>query len=205
MSWENRHAYEVPGKLEIPYKYYAGETGSEFLTALRDKKIIMAARCDRCKVTYLPPRSVCSRCYKRIDKWKKAGPGGTVTSFTVVRYHEPHHPVRPPFIMALIKLDGADTAITHLLAGVEPEEARIGMRVEPVWADKRQARITDISHFAPAAAARPRRKKAGKKKTAKKRTGKKIKAMKKKTAGKKKSAKKAAKKKAAGKKSGRKK
>jgi len=185
MSWENRHAYEVPGKLEIPYKYYAGETGSEFLTALRDKKIIMAARCDRCKVTYLPPRSVCSRCYKRIDKWKKAGPGGTVTSFTVVRYHEPHHPVRPPFIMALIKLDGADTAITHLLAGVEPEEARIGMRVEPVWADKRQARITDIS--------------------AKKRTGKKIKAMKKKTAGKKKSAKKAAKKKAAGKKSGRKK
>ncbi len=208
MSWENRFAYQVPGKLEIPFKYYAGETGSRFLATLRDKKETLAKRCDHCGTTFMPPRSLCDHCYKKTGPWVKAGPQGAVTSFTVVRYYEPHLPVRTPFIMAMIKLDGADTSLTHILQDVAPEDVYIGMRVEPVWAEKRQARISDIAYFRPAVKPRKKRaKKAAKKKAAKragarkkpaaKRSGKKAA---KKTAKKKATRKKAAKKKTAGKK-----
>ena len=142
-------AYEVSGKLEIPYKYYAGETGSMFLTTLRDRMKILGMKCDRCKTVFVPPRSICDRCYKRIKEWVEVGPAGTVTSFTVVRYREPHMPRKPPFVLALIKLDGANTGLTHLLGEVKPEEVKIGMRVEPIWSVDRRARITDIEYFRP--------------------------------------------------------
>jgi hypothetical protein len=168
MSSECKFAYEVPGKLEIPYKYMAGKTGSLFLTTLRDHKKIMATRCDKCKTVFVPPRSVCDRCYKPIDKWVEVGPAGAVTSFTVVRYWEPHLPMKPPFVMALVKLDGADTSLTHLLAEVKPEDVHIGLRVQPVFADQRKARITDIAYFKPMAKAAAKPAKKSVKKAAKK-------------------------------------
>ena len=158
MPSQCKNAYEVLGKLEIPYKYTAGKTGSLFLTTLRDHKKIMATRCAKCKTVFVPPRSVCDRCYLPIDQWVEVGPAGTVTTFTVVRYHEPYLPMKPPFVMAQIKLDGADTSLTHLLSEVKPEDVRIGLRVGPVFAPTRQARITDIAYFKPLAKPAPARK-----------------------------------------------
>ena len=44
-----------------------------------------------------------------------------------------------PVIWALIKLDGADTALLHYLDEVKPEDVKIGMRVKAVFADERKA------------------------------------------------------------------
>jgi len=215
----------VPGKLEIPFRFYAGETGSEFLTTLRDKKTILAKRCEACNINFMPPRSLCNFCHQKTGEWVEVGPAGIITSFTVVRYWEPYLPMKPPFVMAMIKLDGADTPLTHLVSEVDPDDVRVGMRVEPVWAEERKANITDIAYFRPPvstpAAAGPEKtaiktkpkkaakkttkkktaKKAAKKKTTKKKTAKKTakKTTKKKTTAKKtakKATKKAAKKKA---------
>ncbi len=200
MNWDSKYSYEVPGKLEIPFRFYAGETGSEFLTTLRDKKTIMAKRCEKCNITFMPPRSLCNFCHQKTGEWVEVGPAGIITSFTVVRYWEPHLPMKPPFVMAMIKLDGADTPLTHLISEVGPDDVRVGMRVEPVWAEERKANITDIAYFRPLVstpaagpektAIKTRPKKAAKK-TTKKKTAKK--AAKKKTTAKK-TAKKAAKK-----------
>jgi uncharacterized OB-fold protein len=155
MPSQCKNAYEALGKLEIPFKYMAGKTGSLFLTTLRDHKKITATRCAKCKTVFIPPRSVCDRCYHPADKWVEVGPAGTITTFTVVRYWEPHLPMKPPFIMAQIKLDGADTSLTHLVSDINPADVRIGLRVEPVFAQKRNARITDIAYFRPIAKAAP--------------------------------------------------
>jgi len=149
MAWDSRFAYEVPGKLEIPYRYFAGKRGSEFLTALRDRKLILASKCSACGRVMLPPRSWCDRCMKPAPEQVAVGPAGTVTAFTVVRYSGAHLPLRPPYVLANILLDGADTALTHLVGELRPEDAAIGLRVEAVFAAKRQARIGDIAHFRP--------------------------------------------------------
>ena len=49
----------------------------------------------------------------------------------------------------MIKLDGADTPITHLLDCGDVEQARIGMRVRAVFADEHTDNILEISHFEP--------------------------------------------------------
>jgi len=74
---------------------------------------------------------------------------GTLLSYTVVNYSEPYQPAAPPIIYGIIKLDGADTGFSHLLGEVDAEKLRIGMRVQAVFKDKREANIQDIKYFKP--------------------------------------------------------
>jgi 3-hydroxybutyryl-CoA dehydratase len=153
-----RDCFIVQGKLALPFQYFAGRTGSRFLTALRDRKVIRGVRCERCAKVFVPPRATCERCFAPIaDNWVDLAPTGTVTGFTVVRYAEPHQPLKPPFIQALIRLDGADTPFVHIVRGVGPSQMRTGLRVQAVWARKTTATIRDIDHFRPLAASTRRR------------------------------------------------
>ena len=151
---EAKWAFEVPGKLEIPYRYFAGTFNSQWLRALRDQKKILGCRCPSCLKVFVPPRSNCERCLTKIDEWIVLPGTGKVESFTVVRYAEPFQPKRPPYVLAAIRLDGADTSLVHLLGGIAPEQVRVGLLVEPVFAQERKGRITDIAHFRPLAKAK---------------------------------------------------
>ncbi len=148
---EAKWAFEVPGKLEIPYRYFAGTFCSQWLRALRDRKKILGCRCPNCRKVFVPPRSNCERCLTKIDEWVELPGTGRVESFTVVRYAEPFQPKRPPYVLAAIRLDGADSSLVHLLGGIAPEQVRVGLLVEPVFAEERKGRITDIAHFRPLA------------------------------------------------------
>ena len=151
---EAKWAFEVPGKLEIPYRYFAGTFCSQWLRALRDRKKILGCRCPSCRKVFVPPRSSCERCLTKIDEWVELPGTGKVESFTVVRYAEPFQPARPPYMLAAIRLDGADTSLVHLLGGIAPEQVQVGLPVEPVFAQERKGRITDIAHFRPIAPAK---------------------------------------------------
>ena len=74
---------------------------------------------------------------------------GVVTNFTIIRYDDGHLPRKPPFVLALIKLDGADTPFAHILEEVFVEKVSIGMRVEAVFASETTNTILDIDHFKP--------------------------------------------------------
>jgi uncharacterized OB-fold protein len=74
---------------------------------------------------------------------------GTVESFTVVRYTHEMHPVKAPLAYALIRLDGADGALLHLIGGIDPDRLKVGMRVKAVFAEQREGSILDIRHFEP--------------------------------------------------------
>jgi len=153
---EAKWAFEVPGKLEIPYRYFAGAFCSQWFRALRDRKKILGCRCPSCRKVFVPPRGNCERCLTKIDEWVELPGTGQVESFTVVRYAEPFQPKRPPFVLAAIRLDGADTSLVHLLGGIAPEQVQIGLAVEPVFARERKGRITDIVHFRPLPKAKPK-------------------------------------------------
>jgi len=55
-----------------------------------------------------------------------------------------------PYPVGIIKLDGADTGMCHLLGEVVPEDIKIGMRVEAVFQEQRKGNILDIAYFKPA-------------------------------------------------------
>ncbi len=152
MNDTTRDAFVIEGKMALPYQYFAGATGSRFLVALRDAKKILGVRCEACDKTFVPPRQTCERCFAVLtDNWVELEPTGAVTGFTVIRYAEPYQPKAPPYVLAMIKLDGSDTPIVHVLECGEVANAKIGLAVRAVFADGAANSILQIDHFEPVA------------------------------------------------------
>ena len=126
-----------------------GKINGIFFAALRDEGRILATYCPECDRSYLPPRMSCHTCFTELHDWVDAGDTGTLVSFTIVRRPGMLQPEDLPYVLGLIKLDGADTALVHLLGEVNPDEVEVGMRLKVVLADERKGNIKDIRYFKP--------------------------------------------------------
>ncbi len=139
----------LDGKIEIPYRWSAGKAAGLFLTALRDEKVFLATRCGACRRTVVPPENYCGRCYAELDEWVEVGPGGVVTGLVVVREPKLFGPADPPYAVARIRLDGADTDLLHLVRPSDVERLPTGSRVRPVFKEDRQGHVLDVLCFEP--------------------------------------------------------
>ena len=145
----------MPGAWNLPFRHTAGRFASRFFRELRDSQKIYGVRCPQCRRVLLPPRPMCERCFASIDEWVEVGHQGTLEAFTIL--YVPFLGLPPPPVgMIVVKLDGADTCLQHILSGVDlsdPEKSRelvkIGMRVEAVWREQRRGEILDIQYFKP--------------------------------------------------------
>ncbi len=145
-------AFVVEGQVALPYQYFAGATSSRFIVALRDEKMILGLRSPSTGKVYVPPRQVDEKTFERLDaeeNWVEVSSEGSVVGYTVVRYAEPYQPKEPPYVLALIKLDGADTPIAHII-DAPPEAMKVGMWVKAVFGEARRDNILEIAHFVPA-------------------------------------------------------
>lgn len=139
----------VEGALIIPYRYALGTVASRFYTELRDHARLLATRCSTCGKVYMPPVATCLDCFSLLTDWTQLAPRGTVSAYTVVRRQLTIHPKPAPLIYAIIRLDGADTGLVHLLDEVRPEDVHVGLKVRAVFREKREGTILDIDHFKP--------------------------------------------------------
>jgi uncharacterized OB-fold protein len=127
-----------------------GNTGNKFLTEIRDNKTLMGIKCVGCKKIYIPPRTHCPTCFARMSEWVKLSGKGTLETYTIVRYQEPYMPKEAPYAYGVIKLDGADTGLVHMIGGVDLSKIKVGMKMEPVFKEQREGSILDIEYFKPA-------------------------------------------------------
>ncbi len=147
---KSKDCFVVPGKMALPNQYFAGRVGSKFIIALRDSKKILGVKCPKCDEVYVPPVEYCERDFTKIDEnWVELGDEGIISGFTIVNYNDTHLPRKAPYILALIKVDGADTPFAHIVEGIEPERVKTGLRVKAVFASKTTNTILDIDHFEP--------------------------------------------------------
>jgi uncharacterized OB-fold protein len=134
--------------MEFPYKHSTGETIGRFLAGLKAERAIWGQRAAGQGVV-VPPLG-----YSEVDgspggEWVRVAPRGVVTA--VARVHRPIaglHPVERPFAFVLVKLDGADTALAHVVID-DLDALRVGARVEAVWKPdgERVGSIRDIACF----------------------------------------------------------
>ncbi len=89
-------------------------------------------------MTHLPPGELVA-----------VGPTGTVLTWTWLDRPLPGQPLGRPFGWALIRLDGADTAMLHAVDAGSAAAMRTGMRVRPRWSGERVGSIRDIECFEP--------------------------------------------------------
>jgi uncharacterized OB-fold protein len=52
-------------------------------------------------------------------------------------------------IYGIVKLDGADTGLAHLISETDYERLRVGLRVQAVFKEKRAGNMLDILYFKP--------------------------------------------------------
>jgi uncharacterized OB-fold protein len=138
------HVLEFPGG----YTRTTGPVIGRFLTELRAGRIV-GVRTAEGRVLVPPLEYDPATGDPVTDEYVEVGPAGTVTTSAWVTRPRPEHPLDRPFAWALIKLDGADTALVHAVDAGHPKAIRPGTRVRPVWRAERTGHITDISCFAP--------------------------------------------------------
>jgi len=146
---EGKDVWIYHGQIYIPNTYAAGAVGSQYLIALRNKKRIMGTRCPTCNRVHVPAKSACKDCFGQLDELVEVSDKGTLLTYTVCQQSSRVQPVEPPIVYGIIQLDGADTGIVHMLGEVDLEQLRIGMRVQAVFKEKREASILDIKYFKP--------------------------------------------------------
>ncbi|MFD0384926.1 OB-fold domain-containing protein [Streptomyces stramineus] len=128
----------TPARLD--YTYTPGRAQSRYLEALT-RHTTIGERCPACHKVYVPPRGACPTCGLATDEQVVVGPRGTVTTFCVVNIKAKHvgdtasAAVEVPYVYAHIALDGADLALHGRIAGIPCDQVRMGLRVEPVWAE----------------------------------------------------------------------
>jgi hypothetical protein len=135
--------------INIPYKWWAGDTASKFLLAIRDEQKILGTKCSKCSRVFVPPRKTCPTCFTENKEWVSVSDVGIVQAFTVARRQLAALPKKVPICFGLIKLEGADTALLHYLDEVDTADIKIGMRVKARFAEERDGKITDIDYFRP--------------------------------------------------------
>ena len=134
--------------LEFPYKHSTGRTIGRFLAGLRDQKQIWGQRVAGTGVT-VPPMGYSEADGSGEGPWVAVGPQGTVTAVALVERPLAYlHPADRPFAFVLVKLDGADTALAHIVTDGHDRVA-VGARVEAVWKPdgERTGTIRDIAAF----------------------------------------------------------
>ena len=137
---------KIEGELPVGFRYTPGVANTAFFEALRDRGVLLGSRCGSCGVTYLPARLFCERCFAELTPDVECGPEGELISWTVGRVGIDDEPLDEPVTVGLVRLDGADTVLMHLLQSDEPQ---IGMRVRAVVREDRAGSILDLAGFAP--------------------------------------------------------
>ncbi len=137
----------APLEIGFDYTRSLGPVLGEFMTALAGRRILGSRGADGRvhappfeydPVTSAPPAGLV-----------EVGPEGTVTSWTWVAEPLEGQPLAHPFAWALIRLDGADTAMLHAVDAGSPAAMAAGRRVRVRWAASPVGHIRDIACFEP--------------------------------------------------------
>ncbi|MEM7029955.1 MAG: Zn-ribbon domain-containing OB-fold protein [Chloroflexota bacterium] len=133
--WADFREVEVLGlEWTQNYRHSLGKY-SRFFLELENKRFF-ATRCPKCGQTWVPPRPACPNDLA-ITEWLELSGQGEVVSFSVLHYAPAmlSH-LETPYVLAYIKMDGADTLFAHLLQDYgDLKNVHHGMPVQVVYSD----------------------------------------------------------------------
>ncbi|GAB3489289.1 Zn-ribbon domain-containing OB-fold protein [Amycolatopsis cihanbeyliensis] len=137
----------APLDVGFDYTRSLGPVLGRFVNALRERRIEGVRGSDgRVHVPAVEYDPVTAR---PLTEFVPVAEVGTVLSWSWVAEPLEGQPLPRPFAWALVRLDGADTAMLHAVDVPGPEYLRTGMRVRVRWADEPVGHIRDIACFVP--------------------------------------------------------
>ena len=140
-------ALRAPHVVDFSYRRSTGGAVGLFLAGLA-KGELWASRCPGGRVE-VPPLDWDPETGAAVQDFVRLGDEGTVRAWTWVSRPEPGQPLDRPFALALIQIDGADTALLHVVDAGDEAEMAAGMKVRADWRVERTGSILDIRAFVP--------------------------------------------------------
>lgn len=137
----------APYVLEYTYRRSVGPVLGRFFAALREGRILGAMTPGGRVV--VPPAEYDPESAESVGDLVEVGPAGTVVTWAWVAAPAAGAILARPHAWALVRLDGADTAMIHAVDAGSVEAMRTGMRVRPRWRAERAGEIRDIECFEP--------------------------------------------------------
>jgi len=137
----------APLDIEFDYTRSLGPVLSQFMTGLKDRRILAARGADG--RVHAPPFEYDPVSAAPPGELTEVGPEGTVVSWSWMPEPLAGQPLAGAFAWALIRLDGADTAMLHAVDSALAAVMRTGLRVRARWAANRVGSIRDIACFEP--------------------------------------------------------
>jgi uncharacterized OB-fold protein len=137
----------APLDIEFDYTRSLGPVLSQFMAGLAGRRILGARGADG--RVHAPPFEYDPVTAEPPGELVPVGPEGTVLSWSWMPDPLADQPLAVPFAWALIRLDGADTALLHAVDAGSATAMRTGLRVRPRWSAARTGSIRDIACFEP--------------------------------------------------------
>jgi uncharacterized protein len=141
------HPLKAPLDIEFDYTRSLGPVLTQFMTGLAGRRILGARGADG--RVHAPPFEYDPVSAEPARDLIEVGPEGTVVSWSWMPEPLAGQPLAEPFAWALIRLDGADTAMLHAVDAGSPAAMRTGLRVRARWSATRTGSIRDIACFEP--------------------------------------------------------
>ena len=142
-------ALHAEHRLEYPYSRSVGPAIGAFLTGLRDGKLYGVRGAGGSVI--VPPTEYDPTTGDDTGELVEVGPEGVVETWAWVQEPLRKHPLQTPFAWALIRQDGADTALLHVVDSGGPEALAAGDRVTVRFRpeSERIGAMADIEAFVP--------------------------------------------------------
>jgi hypothetical protein len=133
---------------DVMYEHSYGLV-SRFFEGLMEKKLL-GTKCPKCGDVFCPPRAHCwrNKCKLTETEWIDMPMHGILHCFTVLGFAGEAFLSDLPFILAYVRIDGANTMIAGRLIGMDPEDVECDMKVSIKFVEHPAGNPMDI-YFVP--------------------------------------------------------
>ena len=118
--------WTVEAEWALTYQHVADDVTAHFLDTLRDEGRLVGKHCPACERVLMPPLALCDRDLQPTGDWVDLPLTGRLQMATIV-YRDIRGLPDPPYALAYVQVDGADTAFPVRIEGLDlddPERAR---------------------------------------------------------------------------------
>lgn len=110
---------------------------------------LMGTECGNCGKRYFPPRLICPQCHRKsAGKMKKVSftGNGEVITYSVIHDAPKAFEMQVPYVIAIIEFEEGVRA-TGQIIDCEPEDVKIGMKVEPAFRKIGEEGKSGVIHY----------------------------------------------------------
>jgi uncharacterized OB-fold protein len=126
------------GSIDLPYKLTPGRSASVFIAELANQTIV-GSRCAACHRVLVPAQDFCGSCGSETFELLEMAPTATLQAFTET----------DAGLIALVRVDGADTDMTHRIVDTAYDNLVPGQRLVARWSPEPTGSMLDLAGFVP--------------------------------------------------------